>query len=275
MDQTVRFRWLGVAGIELHVNEQILAFDPFLSRPPFQRLWFGRVRSNSALVERTIPQCDAILVTHSHHDHLMDVPDVIQRTGAIAFGSSNTCQLLAILGVPEERFHEIKVGDQFTLGQFNIEVLPSEHLKVPGFASGLLSPGLRPPLRIRDYRMDTCFSFLVNFGGQRWLNWSSTRSEPALPADVLWVKPGADAAYYEALLAVVRPRLVLPLHWDNLFRPLSSKPVRPYWKPPRLGFPPLARENLADFRQTIKQIAPEVKVFIPEIFRLYDLNEVL
>ena len=274
MDQTVRFRWLGVAGIELRVNEQVLAFDPFLSRPPFHRLWFGRVRANTTLVERTISQCDVILVTHAHHDHLMDVPDIIRQTGAIAFGSSNTCQLLAILGVPGEHFYEIKVGDQFTLGQFHIEVLPSEHLKVPGFASGPLSPELRPPLRIRDYRMDTCFSFLVQIGDQRWLNWSSIRSEPALPANVLWVTSRADAAYYEALLAVVQPRLILPIHWDDLFRPLS-KSVRPYWKPPRLGFPPLERENLADFRHIIKQITPEAKVFIPEIFRLYDLNDVL
>jgi len=33
MDQAVWFRWLGVAGIEVRVNEQILAIDPFLTRP--------------------------------------------------------------------------------------------------------------------------------------------------------------------------------------------------------------------------------------------------
>ena len=34
-------RWLGVAGIELRVNKQILVIDPFVTRPPFRRMWFG------------------------------------------------------------------------------------------------------------------------------------------------------------------------------------------------------------------------------------------
>lgn len=126
----------------------------------------------------------------------MDVPDVIQQTRAKAFGSPNACQLLTILGVPEGRCHEIKVGDRFPPGHFQIEVLPAEHLKVPGFSPGPLPRRLRPPLRIRDYRMDTCFSFLIEVGGLSFLDWGSVCSEPAFPADVLWVNPGADAAYY-------------------------------------------------------------------------------
>ena len=274
MDQTVQFRWLGVAGIELRTNEQILVIDPFVTRPPFRRMWLGRVHSDGALVAATVPQCNFVMVTHTHWDHVMDVPGVIQQTGATAFGSSNACQLLTILGVPGEHLHEIKVGDRFPLGHFQVEVLPAEHWKVPGFSPGPLSPRLRPPLRIRDYRMDTCFSFLIEVGGQRWLDWGSVRSEPALPADVLCVGAGGDAAYYEALLAVVQPRIILPIHWDNLFRPLS-KPVRPSWKPPRLGFPLLERQNPTGFRQLIKQIAPEANVFIPEIFHLYDQSECL
>jgi len=274
MDQAVRFRWLGIAGIELRASDQILVIDPFVTRPSFRHMWLGRVRSNSALVTAAVPQCDFVLVTHAHHDHIMDVPGVIQQTGAMAFGSPNTCRLLTILGVPEERIHKIKVGDRFPLGHFQVEVLPAEHLKVPGFSPGPLLPRLQPPLRIRDYRIDTCFSFLIEVGGQRWLDWSSACSEPALPADVLWVAPGANAAYYEALLTVVQPRIILPIHWDDLFRPLS-KPVRPYWKTPRLGFPPLKRVDLTEFRHMIKQIAPEAKVFIPEMFHRYDLSECL
>jgi L-ascorbate metabolism protein UlaG (beta-lactamase superfamily) len=273
MDHTVWFRWLGVAGIELGVNEQILALDPFLTRPPFRRMWFGRVRSDSALVVTTIPQCNVILITHAHHDHLMDVPEIIQQTGATAYGSPNACKLLAILGVPEKRLHETRVGDQLSLGHFRVEVLPAKHLKVPGFSPGPLPPKLRPPLQMRDYRMDNCFSFLIQIGGQRWLDWGSVSAEPALPADVLCVAPDADAVYYEALLAVVQPRIIIPIHWDDIFRPLS-KPIRPYWKPPHFAFPPLERVDLIEFRQLIKQIAPEAKVFIPEIFRLYDLSEV-
>jgi L-ascorbate metabolism protein UlaG (beta-lactamase superfamily) len=276
LQRCMEVRWLGVAGIELRVNEQILVIDPFVTRPPWRRMWLGHVHSNRALVAAAVPQCDFVMVTHTHWDHVMDVPDVIGQTKATAFGSPNTCQLLAILGVPEERIQEIKVGDKLTLGTFQIEVFPAEHGLVLGrpFASGSLAPNLRTPLRMRDYRMDACFSFLIEAGGLRWLDWGSEGVEPAKPADVLFVKPQQDRAYYQALLGVVQPRVVIPIHWDNFMHPLSQ-PIRPMFKPPRLAFPPLERVDLTRFHQMIMQIAPQAHVFLPEIFRLYEVSEFL
>jgi L-ascorbate metabolism protein UlaG (beta-lactamase superfamily) len=269
-------RWLGVAGIELRENEQILVIDPFVTRPPFKRMWRGHVRSNKALAAATVPHADFVLVTHAHWDHVMDVPAVIDQTRATAYGSLNTHQLLAILGVPEERLYEIKVGDHLTLGTFQVEVLPAEHGLVLGrpFATGSLAPNLRPPLRIRDYRMDACFSFLIEVGGLRFLDWSSELTHSAPSADVLFVKPHQERAYYEVLLDMVQPQVIIPIHWDDFMRPLSQ-PLRPMLKPPRLAFPPLARVDLNAFRQMIKRIAPQTKVLLPEIFRLYELSEFL
>jgi L-ascorbate metabolism protein UlaG (beta-lactamase superfamily) len=90
-------RWLGVAGIELRAIEQILVIDPFVTRPPFRRMWWGYILSDSALAAATVPHADFVLVTHAHWDHVMDVPAVIDQTMAKAYGSPNTCQLLTIL----------------------------------------------------------------------------------------------------------------------------------------------------------------------------------
>jgi len=46
-------------------------------------------------------------------------------------------------------------------------------------------------------------------------------------------------------------------------------------KPPRLAFPPLARVDLTAFGQMIKRFAPQTQVFLPELFRLYQLSELL
>ena len=269
-------RWLGVAGIELKVNKQILVIDPFVTRPSIRHMWFGRIRSDSALATAKVPRGDSVLVTHAHWDHVMDVPAVIEQTGAIAYGSTNTCRLLMILGVPEKHLQEIKAGDQLTLGMFQVAVLQAEHGLVLGrpFANGSLAPNLHPPLRMRDYRMDTCFSFLIEVDGLRFLDWSSEKVHLAHLADVLFVKPLQKPAYYEELLGTVQPRVVIPIYWDDFMRPLSQ-PLRPMLKPPRLAFPPLARVDLTAFHQMIKRIAPKTQVFLPEIFHLYELCEFL
>lgn len=271
MGSSVCFRWPGVAGIELRVNKKILVIDPFFTRPPARRLWFGRVSPNRELIAEKMPDCDYVLVTHAHYDHLMDVPDIVRNTSAIALGSPNTCQLLAVCGVPQQQIREIKVGDHLTLGSFRVRVLPAQHIRTPGFLPGPLPPNLQPPLRLRDYRMDRCFSFLIEVGGLRLLDWCGIRSEPAPPADVLFVAPYGANSFYKALLHATRPRLVVPVHWENFFRPLS-KPVRPYFKPPRWAFPPLERIEPRRFRSLIEGISPEVRVLFPEMFSGYDLH---
>ena len=122
--------------------------------------------------------------------------------------------------------------------------------------------------------MDTCFSFLIEVDGLRFLDWSSEKVRLAPLADVLFVKPLQKPAYYEALLGIVQPRVVIPIHWDDFMRHLSQ-PLRPMLKPPRLAFPPLARVDLTAFSHLIKRIDPQVQVFLPEIFHLYELSEFL
>lgn len=270
----IGFRWLGVAGIELITNGQVLINDPFLSRFPTRKIWFGRLRPDQALIAEKIQRCDYVLVTHAHWDHIMDVPDVIRNTGAMAFGSSNSCRLLAVCGVPQEKIQAIRAGERLALEAFQIEVLQVEHRTIPGFLPGPLPCALKPPLRARDYRMDGCFSFLIIVHGRRVLTDPGVCPEDAVAADVLFVFPGMEYKYYVSLLDIVQPKIVIPYHWDDLFRPLS-KPLRPYWKLPRWTLAPLQRLNLVEFKAMIERIAPGTSVFEPEILCGYDLEELL
>ena len=265
------FRWLGVAGIELRANDQILVIDPFFTRPPIWRMWFGRVHPNRSLIAKKIQRCHFVLVTHAHWDHVMDVPEVVRHTGATAFGSPNACQLLVALGVPEEQIHKIEGGDKLLLGEFEVEVLPAEHRKTPidRFINGPLPANLLPPLRLRDYRMDHCFSFLVHISEYRLLC-----GEQPVPADVLFAVPLNTLPYYESLLRHVQPQAIIPIHWDDPFRPLS-KPVRPMFKLPAWAIPPLQRMDPSEFKQEIEEIAPETTVLIPEMFRTYTLSHLM
>ncbi|OGN98724.1 MAG: hypothetical protein A2Z71_06640 [Chloroflexi bacterium RBG_13_50_21] len=114
---SLAFRWLGVAGVELRVDGQRLAVDPFFTRPSLMGL-INPVRPNAQLVAEKLPACEFVLVTHSHWDHIMDVPDVLRHTQATAIGSVNTCQLLRVLGVDDLQLKETQAGDKLSLGAF-------------------------------------------------------------------------------------------------------------------------------------------------------------
>ncbi|MGD2146252.1 MAG: MBL fold metallo-hydrolase [Anaerolineae bacterium] len=272
--EPVLFRWLGVAGIELRVDDQVLAIDPFFTRPPLRRLFFGQVEPDSELIAEHMERCDDIVITHAHWDHVMDVPELVRSTGATAWGSANACRLLAICGVPAEKTRVIHAGDALELGPYRVQVIPAKHRWVPAFRPKDLAPGLEPPLRLRDYQMEWCFSVLVAVEGLRLLNWRSVDSDPAPRADVLFVGPHDGRNHYQALLQAVQPRLVIPVHWDDFFRPLED-PIRPCWRAPRWALPPFGRVNLARLKRMIQQIDPQVEILIPEILHPYDLRRCL
>ncbi len=272
MDDPIGFRWLGVAGIELSVAGQVLAIDPYFTRFPLWRLWPGRVRPNAALVAEHLPHCDVVLVSHPHFDHLMDVPNVVRHTGALALGSEHTCRLLAAEGIPPVRIRRISAGDRLSLGQFDVEVLPAEHITLAGrpMIAGPLPARLRAPLRPWDYRMDCCFSFLIRAAGRRLLFWACDRPGPAPAADVLFAGVFRTVDGYRGLIDQVRPQTVVPLHWDDFFRPLS-RPVRPTLLPLQRRLPPLRRLSLDELQQTIAQAAPGVAVLVPRMFEEYEI----
>jgi len=274
----MEFRWLGVAGIELRSGGQILAIDPYFTRVPLRRMLglLGRMQSDARLVAGQVPRCDFVLVTHPHYDHLADVPEVVHNTGATALGSANACRLLAALGVPRQQVRQIRIGDSLALGDFRVEVLPGKHGNIPlaELFNRRLSPRLRSPLRIWDYRMDCCFSFLVRAAGYRVLVGLGEYPEEAPPADVLCVGVINSPECYRSLLRRARPQVVVPIHWDDFFRPLS-KPIHPMLAPPAWAIPPLRRIDLAGFACMIRAMSPATQVIIPEIFHLYRFVDIV
>ena len=261
---------MGVAGIALNFNDHTLLIDPFLTRPPLHNVLWGRPTSDERLLEEKFPRADHILVTHAHYDHLMDVPGIAQRTNAIVLGSFNTYQLLRTLGLPTDRLRVIHAGDEISMPYAQVKVLAGKHPAIPGYTPGRLKRTLRPPLRLREYRMDDCFSFHIQAEGMKILVWSSISSQGALPADVLLLRAVAREAWYRDMLEKVQPHLVIPTHWDDQFRPLD-KPIRPFYSPPIPAFPPIQRINLEKFTETIRRLKPDCRVLVPHIFHSYDL----
>jgi L-ascorbate metabolism protein UlaG (beta-lactamase superfamily) len=268
------FRWLGIAGIELTYKDQVLLIDPCLTRIPFWQVWFGRLKSDCSLLARLISRADHILVTHAHYDHLLDVPELTRATGAQVYGSENACQLCRLDGVPPAQVHQVQPGDCLTLGEFTVKVIHAKHRRIPLFNAGRLSSGLKPPFTAQQYRLDACFSFWVEAGDISIFDNAGSPPELAEQAEFLCLQPYYAESYYRQLCEQVRPKVVFPNHWDDLWMPLSQ-PARPYFLPPQLAFPPLRRLDLAAFERSLQRIDPRVRVFVPERMREVPLDALM
>lgn len=200
----------------------------------------------------------------------MDAPVLSLSTGAKVIGSANTCELVRLLGVPGERIRPVLAGDRMTLGEFELEVFPYEHERVPGFLPGKLGESLHPPLRARDFRMDCGYSYRVSVGGLSFLTDPGLSPSWITAADVLFIQPQRDETYYESVLERVRPRLVVPIHWDSLFR-WTARPPRRYLRP-RLGWPPLKLVDLASFVRMVQKISPSTGVLVPEVLKRNEIE---
>jgi len=264
----IAFRWLGNAGFEFTFGKTIIMVDPFLTRPRQWLICFGRAAVDRKSIDEHVNKCGHILVSHTHFDHFMDVPEITIKTKAAVYGSANTCQLARRLGVPENQVEQISANDEFDEDGIHVKAIPAKHPWIPGYTNGHLNTELRQPLRLRDYRMDSCLSFLITFQGRRLLVWSSIGIDNAVEADVLICRSVSGERWYARMMEKVQPKLVIPSHWDDMFRPLSEPP-RPYFSPPRLVLPPIKRIDLGEFKGKIKMAKPDCEVLIPDRFKEY------
>jgi len=269
---SAQLRYLGVAGWLIETGGFGLLIDPFFTRLSMRRVLFGKATPNAPVIRQHVPPADAILITHPHFDHLMDAPIVAQTTGAVVFASPQGCDLLRILGLPDRQMTPIHPDQTLAIGPLQITVHPTPHRAIFGGIpyQGALRPDLKPPLRASDYRMDFQYSFLIAAGPLRILVASGIAHEPAVQADVLLFGADATRDQISRALQPIRPRIVFPNHWDDMFRPLSQ-PIRPMIVPPPGIIPNLRRIDLRAFRDVVRRIDPEIKVILPGLFEPYTL----
>ena len=99
-------RGLGAAGMACRTAEQTVLIDPYLSRIGKPELLFGRPVPDEQRIERYLDALPApltaILVSHTHVDHALDVPALARRLDCVFVGSRSLDVLLRAHGLAPE-----------------------------------------------------------------------------------------------------------------------------------------------------------------------------
>jgi len=238
----VRVTHAGVSTLAISDGTTTLVVDGFFTRPPLVPTAIGLIAPDEDAVARGLArlgvrQAAAVLVVHSHYDHAMDAPIVAEQTGAVVVGSESTANVARGLGLPDDRIVVASPAHELRFGAFAIRMIPAPHFP-HGMAMGTITAPLVPPARATAYEEGGSFSVLVTHPAGTILVHASAGFEPGALDDVradvvllgiagLGTKPGAYRRdYWREVVGPTRPRLVIPIHWDDFTRP-GSAPLVP------------------------------------------------
>ncbi|MEU6986545.1 MBL fold metallo-hydrolase [Streptomyces sp. NPDC046324] len=240
-------RWLGTSGWRIDAGGRTVLFDPYLTR--FRTGLFDGVFNPATRIAETDPTLvreyagrpELILVSHSHWDHISDVPYLAKTTGARVVGTETTFHLLVAFGVDPLQISVVKGGEVLDFGGgLTVEVVASLHSrnkKHSYFAPGTLTaPPAVAPATISDLPEGDTLAFQVTVGSggpALFLMGASDFAERAaegLRPDVAMVAVPSSSATHRYVPRLLRtlgyPPVVVPVHWDNFETPLRE-PVVP------------------------------------------------
>jgi L-ascorbate metabolism protein UlaG (beta-lactamase superfamily) len=278
---TITLRYLGAAGWEITApspgssDPVVVLVDPYLTRgkydgqesgdptdtrPVYNR--FDTLFSDTEVIDAQTGRADYILVQHSHPDHVMDVPYLANKTGAVVIGHESTINIMHAYGVPDRQLITVRGGEDYDFGDISVRVIPSLHSPLDDkryYQAEIVEEGVTRPLRISQLVEGGSLMFLVRIGGHQVLTMGSMnfieREVEGLRPDVALV--GAAPSHLEIfdytprlMAALGYPAVVMPTHADNFRAPYGSAiAYRPEW--------------VDAFAEEVRLASPGSRVIIP------------
>jgi L-ascorbate metabolism protein UlaG (beta-lactamase superfamily) len=246
----VILKYLGAAGWDITDGTTTILIDPYLSRingppPPGSHSipgdtrrvykWGDVATSDVAVIDAHIQRADFVLVTHTHYDHVLDVPHIALKTGATVIGTESTENVMRAYGVPEGQLITVRGGEDYQFGSFSLKVIPSIHSPLDHkryFSSATAPAGMKAPLTLAQIHPEGgTLAYLIRFHGHQILAFGGMnyieRELAGLEPDVALIGAGASRKeiydYSGRLICDLHyPSPVLPTHWDNFLAPYNA-----------------------------------------------------
>ena len=255
----LRIRWLGTFGYEISDAQTTILIDPFITRPKPAELLKPIVIDTSAVQHYLLSMVDlnklaAILVTHSHYDHLEDVPYILAQfpdanNRPVVAGDPNTARIIQSYkhnsgidwvghsgGLADSRISVLDLDNDNptvevgTFGRFTITAFKGEHPRydyVPW--RGPKGPVKdKTPYNYRDYKLfnNLSIGYLVETNGLRiYFSDSPLVLNPELigQVDILIQTITSRAENnISTCLEELKPNYYIPAHYDNFLKPLDA-----------------------------------------------------
>ena len=283
----VVLKYLGTAGWEISDGTTYILIDPYLSRingpaPPGGHSMAGDTRRaygwtdvaspDVAAIDLHIQRADFVLVTHTHYDHILDVPHIALKTRAAVIGTESTENVMRAYGVLEEQLITVRGGEDYQFDSFSLKVIPSIHSPLDHkryFSSAIAPAGIKAPLTLEQIHPEGgTLAYLIRFHGHQILAFGGMnyieREIIGLEPDVALIGAGASRKeVYDYSGRLMRdlhyPAIVLPTHWDNFLAPYSASQQANL-------------DALQSFVQEIVAASPKTKVIVPKYFEAIPLE---
>lgn len=236
----LKVTFFGVTSFVLEDEKTQILFDAMVSRPSIlkaglrQPLISNETLVNDLVKEHHLNHLKAIFISHSHYDHILDMPAFQKATGAMVYGSLSTKNVGLGAGVDPSKLSVFQPYATYTIDDFSITVLPSIHSKPNIFNNDLgveiLAP-LKQPATMKQYSEGGSYDFYIGYHGKHLLVRPSCNyiegSLENYPCDVLFLGIGGlsklenPVKFYEETVEKVKPQVILPIHFDNFFLPYA------------------------------------------------------
>jgi L-ascorbate metabolism protein UlaG (beta-lactamase superfamily) len=127
----ISVRWLGHAAFEVvSAGGTHILIDPFITGNPTTPDSLKRLARYSGAAKPA-----AILVSHSHFDHVQDAKAIATSSGAKVIGSY---ELVTSLGLPEAQAIGGNPGGSIKIGDVTVHIVPAMHSSEPGRPVGFV-----------------------------------------------------------------------------------------------------------------------------------------
>jgi L-ascorbate metabolism protein UlaG (beta-lactamase superfamily) len=258
----LELEWLGVSGYRMTFEDHTLLIDPYVSRVPLADLVRRRPAiPDPVLIERFIgrpPGVLAVLVGHTHFDHAVDAPAIALRFNCPAYGSSSLAHLMGLHGLADKAV-TVEPYKIYELGPYTVAFVPSAHSKLLlGLAvpfDGELTCDHLDGLSPGAYRCGQIWGIHIEVAGTTFYHQGSANliDDAIRHRGVDYFLSGVAGRgftphYWQRILPRLAPKVIIPTHYDDFFRPLQSE----------MGF--TTNVNLARVPDEIAEISGEFEV---------------